>query len=185
MRNSRLASRYAKSLIGLSVERKELEAVYADMKLVAGVCSENKDLSVLLKSPIVKTDKKVKILEQIFAGKLAATSHAFIKIITEKKREQYLQNIAQAFIEQYKEHKNIITANVKTTFKLDEKLKTSILELVKSGTNSQVELNEEIDKNIVGGFILRIGDKQVDASIQNKLHNLKKSFSKNPYIKEY
>src|SRR3954467_11791953 len=119
MEGTRAASRYAKSFIELSTEQGVLEQAYADMKLIAQVCSENNDFRTFLKSPIIKTDKKQAVLKEIFSGKLNKVTDAFVQLITEKKREIYLAEIAREFISQYKEKKKILTAVVITANGID------------------------------------------------------------------
>ena len=185
MTGTKLASRYSRSLLLLAIERGEVEQVFNDMKLVAKTCSENRDLKVLLRSPIIKTDKKTSILREIFESRIGKTSLAFIEIITNKRREYYLENIAQEFTNQYKENKKITTAILTTAVKIDESLKEKILVLVKNQTKQDVDLIEKLDEKLIGGFILRIGDTQIDSSINRKLYDLRKSFSENPYVKDF
>ena len=108
MRNSRVATRYAKALLLLSSEAGTLEEAYGDMKLLVSVLKESKDLKNLLKSPIIKTDKKTTILTKIFENKISTTSMIFINTITTKKRESLLQVIAESFIKNYKKYCEIV-----------------------------------------------------------------------------
>lgn len=185
MKKTRVAIRYAKSLLTLSVEMGELEKAHEDMKLVAETCKNSRELTLLLKNPIVKTDKKTAILREIFSKHLGKMSFSFLEIIIRKRREYLLEHIANAFIKQYKSHKNILTATVTTTISLDAQLRKKILDIVKADTPSEVDLIEEIDEGLIGGFVLRVDDNQSDNSIRNKLNKLSKDFSKNPYIKDF
>ena len=185
MRETRVSIRYAKSLIDLSLEKGILEKTYADMQLVLNVCKSNPDFSLMLRSPIIKTDKKLSILKEIFKGKLTPIAETFIEIIARKKREYYLETIAEEFLNQYKQHKKILTAVITTAVGLDDTLRKKVLEILKNNVQSEVELVENVKKELIGGFVLRIADKQVDASIARKIQELTKSFSENPYIKEY
>lgn len=185
MTGTKLASRYSRSLLLLAIERGEVEQVFRDMKLIARTCNENKELTILLRSPIIKTDKKKAILRQIFEQQIGKTSQAFIEIIANKRREYFLEKIAEEFTHQYKENKNIATATVTTTVPLDPELREKIMALVKNKTKQEVELIEKTDDKLIGGFVLRIGDTQIDSSIQRKLNDLKKNFSENPYVKEF
>ena len=177
MKETRVASRYAKSLLSLALEQGELENAYNDMKLVSETCDSSKDLSLLLQSPIIKPDKKTEILRKIFAGRLGKLSLSFIDIIIRKRRENYLEAIAREFQHQYKSHKNILTAVVTSAVGLDDKIRNEIMKIVKGSANAEVELVEKSDKDLIGGLILRIGDKQIDASILRKLINLRRAFS--------
>ena len=185
MQGTRVASRYAKSFIDLTIQQGVLEQAYADMKLIADVCKSNHDFVVFLKSPIIKTDKKQTVLKEVFSSKLNKVTDAYIQLITDKKRELYIAEIANEFINQYKEKKKILTAVVVTASGIDDATRKKVMELVKGETKSEVVLEEKIDKNIIGGFIIRVGDKQVDASIARKLNNLKQTFKENPFIKEF
>ena len=184
MAGTQVASRYAKSLIDLSLEKGQLEKVYADMKNILLTCTGSHQLVLMLKSPIIKSDKKEKVLKAVFKEVNTITAE-FINIIVRKKREYALEEIAQAFVDQYKAHKKILTAVITTAFGLDADLRARVLDIVKNSQNSEVELIEKIDKNIIGGFIIRVGDKQDDTSIRSKIMKLTRVFNENPYIKEY
>ena|ERR1700741_315574 len=179
-----VATRYAKSLINLAVEKGQLEAVYNDMLLVKNVSDNNHDFVIMLESPVIKTDKKQSILHEIFKGKISDLSMAFLDIITNKRREMYIDDIARSVVEQYKTNKKILTAVITSASGLDEATRKKVMELVKQSGTGEVELIEKVDKKLIGGFVLRIGDKQVDASISRKLNDLRKNFSENPYVSE-
>ncbi len=182
MRGNRAASRYAKSLLNLSTEKNNVEDVNKDMEMIASTVSENRDLALVLQSPIIKSDKKQAILDTVFP-KVSELTKAFIDIIVAKGRENILGLIAEAFVKQYKVQKGIIVAELKSAIKLDETLKAKILELV-NPAKSEIEVVETIDESIIGGFIVRVDDKQVDASIATRIAELKLEFSKNAYISE-
>ena len=184
MQGTRVAARYAKSFIGLTMEQGVFEEAHKDMQYVSEVCESNKDFVILLKSPVIKTDKKQAVLKQIFTGKLNKITDAYIQLITAKKREMYLAEIANEFINQYKEKKKILTAVVTTANGIDDVIRKKVMEFVKGVSTSDVVLQEKINKDIIGGFIIRVGDKQIDASIARKINRLKQTFKENPYIKE-
>ncbi|MFN8231469.1 MAG: ATP synthase F1 subunit delta [Bacteroidia bacterium] len=177
-----VASRYAKSLIDLAIETKQLEAVRKDMQLIKNVCTSNGDFVNLLESPIVKTDKKMAIFKTIFDGKISVTTQAFLNIIAIKKREGYIDDIANAFDDLYKLHLNITTVKVETATKLDETTKKQILQVVKSKVTGEIELVEKTNPELIGGFILKINDTQIDQSVRRKLNDLRKDFSGNLYV---
>ncbi|HEU4719169.1 MAG TPA: ATP synthase F1 subunit delta [Bacteroidia bacterium] len=185
MTGTRVSYRYAKSLLDLSLEKGQLEQVHEDMQLVLNTIRGSRDLELLLKSPVIKTDKKDDILKAIFGGKIGVITTAFIDILTRKRREGYLESVADSFVNQYKKHKKILTAVVTTALGLDESLREQVVNVVKQGGKSEVELQEKVDANIIGGFILRVGDNQVDASIIRQIKNLERTFNENPYIKDF
>lgn len=174
-----VASRYAKSLLDLASEKNQLDAVYADMVQIKSVCDDSKEFITFLNSPIIKTDKKVNTLKAIFDGKLNVITSGFLTIVSQKRREAIIPQMATSFIEQYKTQKNILTAVVTSAKGLDATTKKQALDLIKSQLNGEIELVEKIDSNIIGGFILKIGDKQLDKSVARQLSNLKKQLTSN------
>ena len=185
MKQSRVTIRYAKALLKLSIEQNTLEQSYNDMVLLDAVCTENRDIVLLLKSPIVKTDQKLSILKEIFASKLGEVSMAFITIITTKKRESLLALIASSFISLYKVHNKIETATVTTATPLDEALRADVINFIKKHGDDNVELTEKVDEKIIGGAIIRMGDKQLDASVSKAISELRQTFNKNLYLQDF
>jgi F-type H+-transporting ATPase subunit delta len=185
MRETRVSYRYAKSLLDLAIEKGQLEQVREDMQLVRDTVHESRELELLLKSPVIKTDKKQEILKAIFGGKIGVITTEFIDIITRKRREAELEIIAESFLSQYRKNKNIVTASITTAAPLDDMLRKQVLELVRKTAGTEVELTEKIDDSLIGGFVLRVGDRQVDTSMIRQIRMLERSFSENPFIKEF
>ena len=186
MVDSRAASRYAKSLIGLAIEQNVLDQVHADMQLFTKVCQENKAFVLMLRNPVIRHDKKRNILESLFKGKVHALTMAILDIITHKNREPLLPAIAREFHSQFNEYKSIGGATVTTAVPLDNELRAEFQKIAKQLTDrKQVQIVEKIDPGMIGGFILKVGDRQIDASIKSKLKALQVDFSHNPYIKEF
>jgi F-type H+-transporting ATPase subunit delta len=186
MAETRVASRYVKSLLGLAEEQNAVEAVHNDMLLFAKVADENHDFALMLRNPIIKHDKKKEILEKIFKGKVHTLTLAIFDIITRKNREAILIDIAKQFHSAYNEYKGITKGTVITATPLDASLRKELEQLVKKiSSKKDVELVEKVDAEMIGGFVLNIGDRQIDASIKNKLKELKLKFTYNPYVKEF
>ena len=155
------------------------------MNTILTVCQESKEFYLLLKSPIIKTDKKITIIEEVFSNKLSELTNGFIKIITSKKREAILDSVAKSFISLYKEKKNIISAKLVTATEIDNETREEILDFIKKKGHKNVDLQEKIDKSIIGGAIINIGNKQIDASVSNKINEMKQNFSVNLYEQNY
>jgi F-type H+-transporting ATPase subunit delta len=120
MKESLAGNRYAKSLIGLSIEKKELDTVYNDMVLISKTVENSKDLDLLLKSPVVKTDKKQEILSSIFGKETSELTKQFLLLISSRNREAIIGDIAGAFIRQYKVIKKIVVTEVTSAIKLED-----------------------------------------------------------------
>ena len=155
------------------------------MNTILTVCQDSKEFYLLLKSPIIKTDKKITIIEEVFSNKLSELTNGFIKIITSKKREAILDSVAKSFISLYKEKKNIISAKLVTATEIDSDTREEVLDFIKKKGHKNVDLQEKIDKSIIGGAIINIGNKQIDASVSNKINEMKQNFSVNLYEQNY
>ena len=183
MPNPRLATRYAKSLIDLAIERGELESVYADMQWLRDVCKSNRDFVNLLRSPIIKGDTKKKILEAITGGNISEITAGFNRLLITKGRESNLPEISNAFVTAYKVKKNILTIKLTTAAPVSDTLRNAVIEQVKKSIGFEnVELEEKVDPEIIGGFILQAGDKLVEASVSYDLKTIAKQFENNDFI---
>jgi len=185
MKETRIAIRYAKALFELSIEQNSLEQTYNDMILLDKVCMENKDFRLLLSSPIIKSDKKQNIMKSLFESKLGKLSLAYLNIIAAKRRENFIEPIAEQFLELYKDYKGIISVIFTTAVPADDKIKNKVTELVGGFTKKEIDLIEDIKTDIIGGFILRFGQYQFDDSIRKKIMKLKREFNINVYEKGF
>lgn len=183
MLNPRVASRYAKSVLDLAVEKGQLEQVYNDMLYLKSLTKESKDFLNLLKSPVVKGDAKAKVIKAVTAGNISIMTASFIDLMISKTREAVLPEVVTSFIQQYKEHKNIHVVKLTTASPVSEQVKNAIIDQVRKTSDMQnIELEEKVDPNIIGGFILQAGDKLIDASIAYDLKNIARQFENNDFI---
>jgi F-type H+-transporting ATPase subunit delta len=183
MQNPRLANRYAKSLLTLAIEKNQLDTVYKDIEFLQSVAKLNKEFVVVLKSPVISSEKKESIIGAVTSGKISDLTYLFIRLLIRKGREMNLPDITTAFIEQYKEHKNIHSVKLTTATPVSDELKESIVNQIKSQTDlKNIELTTEVNDKLIGGFILQIGDKEVDASIAYDLNLIRKQFLNNDFI---
>jgi F-type H+-transporting ATPase subunit delta len=183
MPNPRLATRYAKSLIDLAIERGELEQVFADMKWLNGVCKSNRDFVNLLRSPVIKGDTKKKIIEAVTGGNISEMTAAFNRLLITKGRESNLPEITAAFITAYKVEKNIQTIKLTTATPVSEAVRNAIIAQVKKSAGfGNVELEEKVDPAVIGGFVLQVDDKLIDASIAYDLKAIARQFENNDFI---
>ena len=175
--SSRVTSRYAKSVLGLAEEVKSLEPVKDDMAGIVAICEANGDLLHFLNSPVIAHERKEKILKTVFEGKVNELTMKFITLLTKKGREGALYGVAKAFLTQYNIKKGVQKATVYTAVKIDAKLKASFEGLVAKSMNKKVELTEEIKEDLLGGFVLRVDDQQIDSSVKSKLQGIRKSIN--------
>lgn len=182
MNQSRLANRYAKALFELALEQKKLDQVGVDMELIATAINEHKELSNMLKSPIIKLEKKENVMQELFGKKTDALSLKFMMLVAKKSREESLYYFAQEFTNIYKDYKGLVDAWVTTSTNANKEVKESILTLLKKVTGKTIILHENVNADILGGFIIKVGDYQYDASTKTLMRRLKEDFSKNLFV---
>ncbi|WP_373521415.1 ATP synthase F1 subunit delta [Aquiflexum sp.] len=186
MSDFKVASRYAKALLELSVEKNQLEEVIGDVNRLLSIALENRDFVLMLESPIVSTDKKLNILKALFEKTANKITITFFEIVTRKNRSAVLLATAKEFQRQYNLHMGIQVAEVTTTLPLNEGLKKSFVEIVKEISGlEKVELVEKINKDIIGGFVLKVNDKLLDDSISGKLRTLRLRFAQRYFVKTF
>ncbi|HET6245719.1 MAG: ATP synthase F1 subunit delta [Bacteroidetes bacterium] len=185
MKGTIVASRYAKSLLDLSLEQGNSEQVKKDMQFVVSLCTENRDFSNFIKNPIVKTDKKIAVFKEVFQEKISNLSQAFIELLCKKRREQFVQDIAKEFLKQYNTHKKIMTAVITSASGIDENIRQRVLQMISDSSKWEVELVEKVNPDFIGGFTLQFADKRIDTTLLHKLEKLKREFKENPYIKNF
>lgn len=183
---TRIATRYAKSLIELAIEQGKLEQVSADVNTLKAA-AKNRDLYLFLKSPIIHADKKIAVLDAIFKGKVDDFTLSYLHLLVNKGREQYIPEIAAEYVSQYKVLKHITSVRVVTAAPLSDAVLAELKKkLLASGVTSEnLDVETEVDPELIGGFVLEFDNKRYDASAAHKLDELKASFSKNLYVKEF
>ncbi|MBP1838571.1 ATP synthase F1 subunit delta [Formosa algae] len=178
MAGSRAAIRYAKAVLELATSSNSAEAVNTDMTLIAKTISDSKDLSAMLHSPVVRSAIKKSALLEIFNFITPLTVNLFDTLI-ENKRLSVLEDVAIKYMQLFEQASGKEIAIVTTVVPLTSDLETKVLAKLKSLTGKAVDIKNVIDESIIGGFVLRVGDMQYDASVANKLNKIKQEFSLN------
>lgn len=175
---SRAAIRYAKAILNKANENNTQAVVFGDMQSVYNTIENSRELQAVLQSPVIKANDKKEALLKIFSGQSEAT-HSLINILVENQRASLLADVAKSYVQLYNDEQGVKVATVITAVPLSSELESKVMAKVKELTGSdKVTLKNEIDPAIIGGFILRVGDIQYNASIANQLGNLKREFSK-------
>ncbi len=177
MKSTKAASRYAKALLEIAIDQKKVDSILGDMNFISQVSTESEDFQQLISSPVVKSDKKLAIFNTIFE-QFEKESKDFIQLIVENRRENMLPAIASAFDSLVKEHRGIVPITIVSAVKLDDSTKESILAKVKSAVEGNLEVTEEIDESLIGGFLVKMGDLHMDATVSNQFNNLKQRLTR-------
>lgn len=173
---SRAAIRYAKAIMETAVAAGKADAVNQDMKTVSETVNTNHELKLFLDSPVVKPEVKFNALSEIFTAVQNDTKGLFL-LLKENKRFEILAEIAQQYNAQYDALNGVEVAKVTTAFPITPELETKVLAKIKEFSDKKITLINTVDPSIIGGFILRIGDQQYNASVANRLQQLKREFS--------
>lgn len=182
---SPVAYRYARALMQLAQEKREVEAVREDMLLVANTCEASRPLQLMLASPVLKADTKLRVLERVFGGHIGHLVDRFMAILVRKNREGLLQEIAEGFQNVYRAEQGILIAEVRSAVPMGEEARNQVMKIAQEQhPGKTIQLREAVDPSLIGGLVLRIGDEQLDASVSRRLENLRRKFSENPYIPE-
>ncbi|PWH85536.1 ATP synthase F1 subunit delta [Brumimicrobium oceani] len=172
MEGLKVASRYAQSLIELADEKQVTDAVLKDMEFLLATTNDNRDFHVFLNSPLINADKKNDVFNKLFGG-FQEISKKFIHLLTKNKREMILPIIAEEFIAKLNVIRGIVPMTITSAVKLDAKVKDTILERLNKSIKGSIELTEKVDESLIGGFVVRMGDTRVDASIAHQLNEMK------------
>lgn len=177
MRNTKVATRYARALLDLAIEQKNLDSVLGDMQVFSATVKDSRDFELLLSSPVVKADKKIEIFKLAFEPFEKCTQD-FMALITNNGREAMLGDIAEAFEAQVKEHRGIVPMTITSAVPLDATTRAAIMAKVQSSVEGTLEVEEKVDESLIGGFVVRMGDQQIDASVASQLNNLKQRLTR-------
>ncbi|MBN2482004.1 MAG: ATP synthase F1 subunit delta [Bacteroidales bacterium] len=174
MNESKISVRYAKALFTAGKEDNSLNVLKKDIEFLYQGIGEIPELQYVIQSPVIRTKEKIRLFEVAFKSIFSQLTFTFIRLVLENRREEYLAGMARYFLDLLKTDQNIQSAEFISAASINEKIRKSITQLIEQKFKSSVELQETVDKNIIGGYILRVGDLQIDASIASKLKLIKK-----------
>jgi F-type H+-transporting ATPase subunit delta len=177
MRNTKVATRYARALLDLAIDQGNVDSVLGDMMTFSATVKDSRDFELLLSSPVVKTDKKIAIFEQAFEP-FEKSTQDFLALVTNNRRESMLPEIAEAFKAIVQEHRGIVPMTLTSAMPLDASTRDAIIAKIQKSVTGTLEVEEKIDESLIGGFVVRMGDQQIDASVVNQLNNLKQRLTR-------
>lgn len=181
MTNQRAALRYAKAVLNLAISNSSETQVNDNMKSIASTIANSSELNAMLKSPVIKSSDKINVLNALFDGKVNNITKGLFNLLQDNKRIEMLETVAKKYTIIYDTYKKTQVAKVTTAVALTKELEDKIQAKIVSLTGNSATIENIINPDIIGGFILQVGDKQFDASIANKFINLKKEFDNSYY----
>jgi F-type H+-transporting ATPase subunit delta len=181
MNESKISVRYSKALFQSALEMDVIDEVSKYMILISDIC-KTPDFKELLASPVIRPSVKRKIFHAVFGQNVTDITMSLLDLVVSNGREKYLPAIARVYRSETMAHKGITECLLTTAVKINDALKKQVSELVESVFKTKVELKENIDEEIIGGFVMRVDDNYIDASIRNKLRKIKKELTENSAI---
>lgn len=179
MNESKISVRYAKALFELGKEKKLIDTVIKDIQLVDEVCKDIADFWLMVESPVVKTSQKRTSVKQIFGDRINEMTLNFLDLVVKNRREIYLKDIARNFLALCRKDQGILSATLTSASAIEESSKENLSQLLSKSFDSKIDLEEVVDKDIIGGFVLRIEDQQLDASVSTQLNQIKRELLSN------
>jgi F-type H+-transporting ATPase subunit delta len=180
MSGYRVDSRYSKSVFDLAIELKQVDRVYQDMLQIEQVCLQNPSLVRLLKNPIIRYDSKLKVLTRVFHKHVSELTLKFFGLLCRKNRADVLPDVSKVFVDLYNEHKGIVRADVSSAVTLSPDIQQEFEDIVARATGKKVDLKNKVDPSLIGGYVLKIGDKMINDSIKHKLYKLRRELKSHP-----
>lgn len=176
MNESRISVRYSRAVFQSALEKKKLDQVNGDMILILEIC-KIPEFSEFLASPIILPSKKIKILHSAFGANVSDLTLSLMDLVVRNGRERYLPAIARVFIHETMDYNGITECNLTSAVPVDPGITKQVADLISGLFKTKVELKENVDEDIIGGFILRVSDNYIDASVRNKLRKIRKGLS--------
>jgi F-type H+-transporting ATPase subunit delta len=176
MYNSQINIRYAKSLFLLAEEKNISDEIKNDMDLILQWYEEYDDINTMLEHPVLKASKKYQILSDLFKDKVNEYTMSLLRLIIKNKRENHLKNICINFVDIYKKQKGIKSAVITTAFDLTRTNKANIKKSIEKVFNAEIELETKVQKELLGGILIQVDDKQLDLSVAGQVQKLRNQF---------
>ena len=177
MSDFNISTRYANALLEISEEKNIFDKVSEDVELIHNTFSASKELKKILANPVIDAGKKKSIVEEIFKSKISPETMSFILFVVNKGREEYIFSITKRFMELRDKKLGFVNIEVSSVNELSDEQKNDLTNKLKNYTGKQVRLKYKIDSSIIGGFVARIGDTVMDASVLQQLKSLREKFS--------
>lgn len=181
MSTYRINTHYAKALMLLAQDLDAVDSIADDMRLVSTVCAENRELGVVFANPVIPSDKKVAVINDLFSGRVSAPTLAFLVFAARKNRSVHMRGIADAYVEMFREYRGIVLSDLVTHQPIDDVARKLVTEMVEAYTGKKVELHDRTDPKMLGCFKLEFDNKMYDARIRTKIRRMRIEFARNDY----
>lgn len=173
MNDSKISVRYSRALFQAALEKNLLDEVTSDMKYISELL-KLPEIKEFIEHPVIPPSRKSETFSKLLGGKVQDITMSLVELLVQNGRESYLPAITRSFVSQTRKHKGITEAFLTTAVPVESSVKKEIADMIAGVFSTKVEIREVIDPDIIGGFILRVDDSYIDASVRNKLRKVKK-----------
>jgi F-type H+-transporting ATPase subunit delta len=185
MTNTRVAHRYAASLMRLAIEQNKLEEVYRDMQFMGNAVACSRELTTMFRSPVTRAESKISVVDALYAGSEDQITSTFLRLVIKKRREAVIPGMIQSFSQMYRAQKGIVKARLETAVEWSDQLTAEVCDIIAKETESKVEMSTRINPDLMAGFVIQVEDRRFERSVARSLQEIRQLFSDNPYIKKY
>ena len=182
MKQSRIASRYAVSLLRLAGEKGLSARIHQDMEFLGNAVESSRELERMFRSPLIKPEAKTRIVQQLFGATFDSVSMGFLELAIRKHRESEVGGMAKAYVRLYEQQQGTVRVQIQSASEMDASSRSVLEQKLQKALGQGVLLTYKVDPALLGGYVLQSGDLRVDASLQRELRSLRRQFSENPYL---
>jgi F-type H+-transporting ATPase subunit delta len=183
MNESIISVRYARAIFESALKKDQLDSVNQDMILISEICREPETME-FLQSPVIAPGEKTQIFHKVLQDRVEKLTLSLTDLLVKNGRESFLPSIARVFISETMKYRGITESVLTTVEPVGKDIRDQIIALVSGLFDTRVDLKEVTDPEIMGGFILRVGDKYIDASVRNKLNRIRKELSRSTHASD-
>lgn len=177
MNDSIIARRYAKAFFKLGAENKKEKVFASDLKGLLNLYYSDENFRFVISNPVITNSKKKELFKKLFEGTLDDYVMKLLNVLIEKSREEYLPDIARAYVRMYQDFANIQEVHITSAFKMDKSIIAEIEKLLNDMSGKKSDIHTTINSDLIGGYVLKVDDSQLDASVKGQLNSIKKQLS--------
>lgn len=178
---TKVVERYAKSLLSLALEQGQLDGTYNDVERINSTLHGSKELSAMLRSPVVPSEKKLSIIKAVFDGVASPMILNFFELMSRRGREQDLPAVMAEFKRQYLERQGIVQGTAVSPVELSDRERQAMQDQAEALSGKRVQLSYTVDPDLIGGYLLRVGDRQIDQSVRSQLERMRLTLKDTTY----
>ncbi len=174
-----IGERYAEALYDLAKDLGKVEEMERELTVIKDIVGKDRDLQKILYHPRITAEEKKELLTTLFKGKITNVTFSFLQLLVDKQREQYLGDIVDAFVFKANEDRNILTAEISSAVQLSNAEKANLKKVLAKVTGKDMATQFAIDPDLLGGVVVKIGDRVIDGSLKTRFAAMREYLRQN------